>query len=64
MVNIANDGLCSPAEFALEVARLVGADPALIEVVSDRRDAPAIVTDPPLPHWRAALAEYIESADA
>lgn len=61
---IANDGVCSPAEFALEAARLVGADPALVEVVSEPRELPGLVTDPPLPHWRIALAEFIESADA
>jgi dTDP-4-dehydrorhamnose reductase len=60
--NVANDGICSPAEFALEAARLVGADSSLVEVVSDGRHAPPIVTDPPLPHWRQALAEYVESA--
>ena len=60
--NVANDGVCSPYEFALEAARLVGADPSLVEPGSDPRLAPPIVTDPPLPHWRAALAEYIHSA--
>ena len=63
-VPVDRDGVCSPAEFALEAARLVGADPALVEVVSEPRELPALVTDPPLPHWRAALAEFIESADA
>jgi len=56
---VANDGLCSPYEFALEAARLVGADPSLIEPVSNPRLAPPLVADPPLPHWRDALAEYI-----
>jgi dTDP-4-dehydrorhamnose reductase len=62
--NVANDGVCSPAELAREAARLVGADPSLVEVVTDPRPASAIVTDPPLPHWRDALAEYIHSAHA
>ena len=60
--NVANDGVCSPYEFALEAARLVGADPSLVEPGTDPRLAPLIVTDPPLPHWRAALSEYIHSA--
>jgi dTDP-4-dehydrorhamnose reductase len=64
LFEIANDGVCSAAEFAREAARLVGADQSLIEVFSEPRNAPLLVTDPPLPHWRAALAEYIESADA
>jgi hypothetical protein len=59
---VANDGPCSPAEFALEAARLVGAAPSLVEVFAGGRNAPPIVTEPPLPHWRSALAEYIESA--
>ena len=60
--NIANDGVCSPEEFAREAARIVGADPSLVEPVSDPRVVSPIVTDPPLPHWRLALAEYLESA--
>jgi dTDP-4-dehydrorhamnose reductase len=71
LINVANDGVCSHELFAREAARIVGADPALIDVVSeaDLRRTPrprstAIVTDPPLPHWRDALAAYIESADA
>ena len=60
--NIANDGVCSPEEFAREAARIVGADPSLVEPVSHPRVVSPIVTDPPLPHWRLALAEYIESA--
>ena len=56
---IANAGLCSPYEFALEAARLVGAEPSLVEAVSDPRLAPPISADPPLRHWRDALAEYI-----
>ena len=56
---IANGGLCSPFEFALEAARLVGADPSLVEAVSDPRLAPPLAADPPLRHWRDALAEYI-----
>ncbi len=59
---IANDGLCSPYEFALEAARLVGADRSLIEACAGGRGAPPIVTDPPLASWRRALAEYIECA--
>jgi len=60
--NVANDGICSPYELALEAARLVGVDPSLVEPGSDPRLATPIVTVPPLPHWRAALAEYIHSA--
>ena len=39
-----------------------GADPSLVEPVSDPRVVSPIVTDPPLPHWRRALADYVESA--
>src|SRR5205085_5371644 len=56
---VANGGLCSPFEFALEAARLVGADPSLVEAVSDPRLAPPLAADPPLRHWRDALAAYI-----
>ncbi len=66
IINVANEGLCSHELFAREAARIVGADPALIDIVSeaDLRRTPRprstpIVTDPPLPHWRDALAAYI-----
>ena len=62
LFNVANDGVCSPEEFAREAARLVGADPSLIEPLSDPRHAPPLAAEPPLPHWRAALAEYIIGA--
>ena len=56
---IANSGLCSPYHFAIEAARLVGAAPSLVEAVSDPRLAPPLAADPPLRHWRDALAAYI-----
>ncbi len=71
LINVANDGVCSHQLFAREAARIVGADQSLIDVVheSDLHRTPRprstpIVADPPLPHWRDALAEFIESAHA
>jgi dTDP-4-dehydrorhamnose reductase len=60
--NVANEGVCSPYEFACEAARLVGADPSLVESASAPHVVSPIVTDPPLAPWRLALAEFIESA--
>lgn len=64
--HIVNSGVCSNESFAREAARIVRADPRLIESVSTR-DAHAaprprytpMLASPPLRDWRAALAAYI-----
>jgi dTDP-4-dehydrorhamnose reductase len=66
---VVNAGVCSNETFAREAARIVGADPSLIEPVSTReahraprpRYTPMRATQP-LRDWRAALAEYIHSS--
>src|SRR5437016_672056 len=51
VINAANEGVCSPEEFAREAARVVGADSWLIEPVSEpgrlRPRSTPLVTDPP-----------------
>jgi dTDP-4-dehydrorhamnose reductase len=66
--HVVNTGVCSNESFAREAARIVGADPKLIEAVSTREahDAPRPRFTPlqasvPLRDWREALAAYIES---
>lgn len=59
-----NDGICSYETFAIEAARLVDADEALIERTTDARAAPRprwtpMRCDPPLRPWQHALAEYV-----
>ncbi|HUP47020.1 MAG TPA: hypothetical protein VM779_16050, partial [Thermoanaerobaculia bacterium] len=64
---VVNEGVCSYETFALEAARLVGADPALIERITEadmRRAAPRprwtpMESVPPLRSWQEALAEYV-----
>jgi dTDP-4-dehydrorhamnose reductase len=65
---VVNGGVCSNATFAREAARIVGADPQLVDEVSthDVHDAPRprytpMIGLPPLRDWREALAAYIES---
>lgn len=66
--HVVNAGVCSNESFAREAARLVGADETLIESAStlDVHEAPRprytpLLASPPLRHWRAALAAYIDS---
>jgi dTDP-4-dehydrorhamnose reductase len=66
--HVVNAGVCSNATFAREAARLVGADPLLVEEVSttEVHHAPRprytpMIGSPPLRDWREALAAYIES---
>jgi dTDP-4-dehydrorhamnose reductase len=67
--HVVNGGVCSNESFAREAARIVGADPRLIEPVSTRdvhaaprpRYTPLLAL-PPLRDWREALRAYIESA--
>ena len=66
--HVVNEGVCSNESFAREAARIVGADPKLVDVVSTREahHAPRprytpLQTSPPLRDWREALAAYIES---
>ena len=65
---VVNSGVCSNATFAREAARIVGADPQLVEEVStiEVHDAPRprytpMIGLPPLRDWREALVAYIES---
>jgi len=65
---VVNSGVCSNATFAREAARIVGADPQLVEEVSttEVHDAPRprytpMIGLPPLRDWRPALAAYIKS---
>jgi dTDP-4-dehydrorhamnose reductase len=73
--HVVNRGVCSYEEFAREAARLVGADPTLIEAVSERslmraprprctpmssRESEALGLRP-MRHWTAALAEFLAS---
>lgn len=64
-----NAGVCSNETFAREAARIVGADPRLVEPASTRtmHQAPRprytpLFASPPLRDWREALAAHIESA--
>ena len=65
---VVNEGVCNYEEFALEAARLVGADPRLIDRITEgemRRVAPRprytpMQSDPPMRRWQEALAEYVE----
>ena len=66
--HVVNAGVCSNATFAREAARIVGADPQLVEEVSttEVHHAPRprytpMIGSPPLRDWREALAAYIES---
>ena len=64
--HVVNAGVCSNATFALEAARLVGANPDLVESISTNagHQAPRPPYTPlfmprPLREWREALAEYV-----
>ncbi len=65
---IVNEGVLSYEDFALEAARLVGADPSLIDRITEaemRRLAPRprytpMTSDPPMRPWQDALAEYVQ----
>jgi dTDP-4-dehydrorhamnose reductase len=67
---VVNEGVLSYEDFALEAARLVGADPALIDRITERemkRLAPRprstpMQSDPPMRRWQEALAEYVRSS--
>jgi dTDP-4-dehydrorhamnose reductase len=66
--HVVNAGVCSNATFALEAARIIGADPQLVEEVSttEVHHAPRprytpMIGSLPLRDWREALAAYIES---
>lgn len=64
---VVNEGVLSYEDFALEAARLVGADPALIDRITEadmKRLAPRprstpMRSDPPMRPWQQALAEYV-----
>lgn len=68
--HVVNDGVCSYETFAMEAARLVGADDALIERTTESRPAPRPRWTPmrcllserlglaPLRPWQDALAAY------
>ncbi|HJT16349.1 MAG TPA: NAD(P)-dependent oxidoreductase [Thermoanaerobaculia bacterium] len=63
---IVNAGVCSNETFAREAAKIVGADPSLIEAVSTRHAHRAprprytpMQSTAPLRDWRDALADYI-----
>jgi dTDP-4-dehydrorhamnose reductase len=66
--HVVNAGICSNESFAREAARIVGADPHLIEPASTRdvhaaprpRYTPMLAM-PPLRDWREALAAYIRT---
>ncbi len=66
---VVNEGVLSYADFASEAARLVGADPALIDRVSEKevkRLAPRprytpMQSEPAMRPWQEALAEYVAS---
>lgn len=70
--NVVNDGVLTYEDFAREAARLVGADPLLIDRVSEadmKRLAPRprstpMRADPPMRPWQEALADYIHSPRA
>jgi dTDP-4-dehydrorhamnose reductase len=69
MYHVVNDGALSYEEFALECARLVGADPLLIDRAREadaqrparrpRATAMRCLRLPPLRPWREALADYL-----
>jgi dTDP-4-dehydrorhamnose reductase len=66
--HVVNGGVCSNETFALEAARIVGADPQLVERASTKavHAAPRprytpLLASPPLRDWREALAAYIDS---
>ena len=66
--HVVNGGVCSNESFALEAARIVGADPRLVERASTKavHEAPRprytpLFASPPLRDWREALAAYIDS---
>lgn len=67
---VVNEGVLSYEDFALEAARLVGADPALIDRITEaemKRLAPRprstpMQSDPPMRAWQEALAEYVKSS--
>ena len=71
VVNIVNEGALTYEDFALEAARLVGADPSLIDRITEedmKRAAPRprytpMTAAPPLRPWREALAEYVSILD-
>jgi dTDP-4-dehydrorhamnose reductase len=64
---VVNEGVCNYEEFALEAARLVGADTRLIDRITEsemRRLAPRprytpMQSQPPMRGWREALADYV-----
>jgi dTDP-4-dehydrorhamnose reductase len=65
--HVVNDGVCTYETFALECARLTGADPSLIDRTTEtemKRLAPRprstpMVSAPPLRHWREAVADSV-----
>ncbi|HUP49645.1 MAG TPA: NAD(P)-dependent oxidoreductase [Thermoanaerobaculia bacterium] len=65
--DVVNDGVLTYDDFAREAARLAGADPALIERVTESemgRLAPRprytpMRADPPMRRWQEALADYV-----
>ena len=66
--HVVNAGVCSNETFAIEAARLVGADPHLVEPASTREvhHAPRprctpLLTTKPLRDWREAFTAYIQS---
>ena len=67
VISIVNEGVLTYLDFALEAARLVGADPSLIDRITEKdmkRAAPRppytpMTAEPPLRPWRAALADYV-----
>ncbi|HEX4934748.1 MAG TPA: SDR family oxidoreductase [Gemmatimonadaceae bacterium] len=67
---VVNEGMLSYEDFALEVARLVGADPSLIDRITEagmKRLAPRprstpMRSDPPMRPWQEALREYVRSS--
>lgn len=66
---VVNEGVLTHEMFALEAARLLGADPTLIDRISEndmRRLAPRprhtpMQSHPPLRPWQEALAEYLKA---
>ena len=67
--NVVNDGVLTYEDFAREAARLVGADPSLIDRITEgemKRLAPRprstpMRADPPMRPWQEALADYVLS---
>jgi len=66
--HVVNAGVCSNETFALDAARIVGADPQLVEPASTgevhhaaRPRYTPLLTTKPLRDWREALAAYIQS---